>query len=191
VDPVNRKHNALLHLRVLEQRPTQTVRDVVAKIEELEKDIPAMTIEETKAWTLLTALHPDTRNEVLKENRNITSRAQVIASAQRQEELRKSKDKGKEKASTADNTSDKPAARKKHAFRGRDRGYSGGSLDRSRTRPTLRRARTSKTSCATTTARPATTRETAELPKGVQPRPHRRRQKTRSRRHDRISGVGS
>jgi hypothetical protein len=81
VDPVNRKHNALLHLRVLEQRPTQTVRDVVAKIEELEKDILAMTIKETKAWTLLTALHPDTRNEVLKENRNITSRAQVIASA--------------------------------------------------------------------------------------------------------------
>jgi hypothetical protein len=55
----------------------------MAKIEELEKDIPIMIIKETKAWTLLTALHPDTWNEVLKENRNITSQAQVIASAQR------------------------------------------------------------------------------------------------------------
>jgi hypothetical protein len=144
----------------------------MAKIEELEKDIPVMTIEETKAWTLLTTLHPDTRNKVLKENRNITSQAQVITSAQRQEELRKSKDKGKEKASTADNTLDKPAARKKHIFRGRGRGYSGGSLDRSRTRPTLRRTRISKTSYAITTARPAIIRETAELSKGVQPRPH-------------------
>jgi hypothetical protein len=45
----------------------------VAKIEELEKDILIIIIEETKAWTLLTALHLDTRNEVLKENQNITS----------------------------------------------------------------------------------------------------------------------
>jgi hypothetical protein len=37
-----------------------------------------MIIKEIKAWTLLTALHPDTRNKVLKENRNIISRAQII-----------------------------------------------------------------------------------------------------------------
>ena len=129
---MNRKHNALLQLRVIEQRPTQTVRDVVAAIEELEKDIPPMTLEETKAWTLLTALHPDTRTEVLKENKTISSRDQVIASAQRQEELRKAKDKGKEKASDADDPSDKPNARMTHAFRSRGRGRSmSNSNDRS------------------------------------------------------------
>jgi hypothetical protein len=130
VDPVNRKHSALLRLRSMEQRQSQTVRDVVAAIEELEKDIPPMTVEETKAWTLLNALHPDTRTEVLKEHRTITSRDQVIAAAQRQEELRQNKDKGKEKSFNTDNALDKPNARKAHASRGRFRSPHGTS-DRS------------------------------------------------------------
>jgi hypothetical protein len=33
-----------------------------------------MTIDEMKAWTLLTALHLDTYIEVLKEHKNITSK---------------------------------------------------------------------------------------------------------------------
>jgi hypothetical protein len=49
MDPVNRKYNALLHLQVLKQRLTQTIRDVMTKIEELEKDISVMIIKETKA----------------------------------------------------------------------------------------------------------------------------------------------
>jgi hypothetical protein len=50
-------------------------------MKELEKDIPSMTIEETNAWVLLTALYTDIYIEVLKENRTITSRDQVITSA--------------------------------------------------------------------------------------------------------------
>jgi hypothetical protein len=40
-----------------------------------------MIIEETKAWILLTALYTDICTEVLKENRIITSRDQVITLA--------------------------------------------------------------------------------------------------------------
>jgi hypothetical protein len=44
------------------------MRDVMAAIKELKKDIPLMMMKETKAWTLLNALHLDTRMEVLKEH---------------------------------------------------------------------------------------------------------------------------
>lgn len=46
-----------------------------------------MGIEEQRAWVLLNGLRPVIRTGVLRENKTITSRAQVLAAAQRQEEL--------------------------------------------------------------------------------------------------------
>jgi hypothetical protein len=44
------------------------MRDVIIVIKELKKDIPLIMMEETKAWTLLNALHLDTHMKVLKEH---------------------------------------------------------------------------------------------------------------------------
>jgi Zinc knuckle len=86
-DPENRKNHAFQRLKTIQQRERQSVRELATVIESLERDIPPLSQEEIKAWTLLNALKPETRREVLKENKTITSRDQVIAAAQRQEEL--------------------------------------------------------------------------------------------------------
>jgi hypothetical protein len=86
-DPANRMAYSSLRLKTVQQKENQTVRDLVNYIEELEKDIPAQTEQEKKAWQLLNSLAPAIRREVMKENKTITSRDQVIAAAQRQEEL--------------------------------------------------------------------------------------------------------
>jgi hypothetical protein len=78
---------ATWRLKNLDQGERQSVRELVTHIEELEQDIPALSTEELRAWTLLNCLRGDIRREVLRENRTISSREQVIASAQRQEEL--------------------------------------------------------------------------------------------------------
>jgi len=46
-----------------------------------------MSREEQRAWTLLNGLRASIRSGVLRENKTITSRAQVLSAAQRQEEL--------------------------------------------------------------------------------------------------------
>jgi hypothetical protein len=74
----------------LKQEETQSVRDLVNYVEELEEDWPILTLEEDKAWRLLNSLRPELRHEVLRENKAITSREQVVAFVQRQEELSKS-----------------------------------------------------------------------------------------------------
>lgn len=92
-----------------------------------------MTEQEKRAWQLLECLTEDTRREVLRENKTITSREQVIASAQRQEELNKhpnAQEKGKSRADQADNHSERPYARKTHANRGRSAGDSGSAHNR-------------------------------------------------------------
>jgi hypothetical protein len=63
------------------------IRDLVNYIEELEQDLPPFSIEEERAWRLLNSFKSEFRREILHENRVIASREQIIASAQRQEEL--------------------------------------------------------------------------------------------------------
>lgn len=131
-DPVNRLHYSLLRLKEIQQRPTQTVRNLVNIIESLERDVPRLTREEQLAWCLLNALRPDTRIEVLRENKEINSREQVLAAAQRYEELgareraypraqdrpyERSQDKGKAVDYFAD-AAQEPFARETHANRG-------------------------------------------------------------------------
>ena len=87
IDPANRLGYATLRLKEAKQKEGQSVRDFVKYIEELEKDIPKWDINKQKAYDLLNGLRPRVRVEVIRENKEITSRHQVIAAAQRQEEL--------------------------------------------------------------------------------------------------------
>jgi hypothetical protein len=87
-DPANRMGTASLRLKRAEQREGQSARQFASYIEELEEDIPEeMSREEQRAWTLLNGLRASIRSGVLRENKTITSRAQVLSAAQRQEEL--------------------------------------------------------------------------------------------------------
>ena len=86
-DPANRMADASLRLKNLVQKEAQSVRDVATLVEELEEDLLDLTPVEERAWRMLNILRPEIRREVLRENRTITSREQVIIAAQRQEEL--------------------------------------------------------------------------------------------------------
>ena len=87
-DPANRTMLAYLQLKDAKQRKNQSVRDFVNYIEEQEKHIPDNEDDTLrKAWFLLVSLDEEIRQGVMKENKTITSREQVIAAAQRQEEL--------------------------------------------------------------------------------------------------------
>jgi hypothetical protein len=86
-DPANALAYASLRLKEARQKKGQSVRELVEYIEQLERDIPEQTKQEREAWYLLNSLHPEIRREVMRENKEITSREQVIAAAQRQEEL--------------------------------------------------------------------------------------------------------
>jgi len=88
-DPANRMADASLRLKNLVQRDTQSVREIATMVEELEEDLLSLTPGEERAWRMLNALRPEIRREVLRENKTITSREQVIVAAQRQEELLK------------------------------------------------------------------------------------------------------
>lgn len=79
--------NASLRLKKAEQKEGQSARQFASYIEELEEDIPEMSQEEQRAWILLNGLRAPIRSGVLRENRTVTSRAQVLSAAQRQEEL--------------------------------------------------------------------------------------------------------
>jgi hypothetical protein len=86
-DPANRMGSALLSLKRVQQRDGQTIRELASYIEELEEDVPELSIEQQRAWTLLNALQPDLRAAVLREERVIRTRGQVISTAQRLREL--------------------------------------------------------------------------------------------------------
>jgi len=88
-DPANRMADASLRLKNLVQKDTQSVREVATMVEELEEDLLTLTPSEERAWRMLNVLRPEIRREVLRENKVITSREQVIVAAQRQEELLK------------------------------------------------------------------------------------------------------
>lgn len=91
--PAIRKSQALMQLAETKQRPGQSVRDLLTKIEVTEADIPQMTEDEQKAWILLNALSPALRAEVMHEFKEIQSREQVLNSAQRHEEVIRQRNK--------------------------------------------------------------------------------------------------
>jgi hypothetical protein len=116
-DPANRTLNAYIRLKHAQQRKGQSVRDFVNYIEEQEKDIPDEEDNRLrKAWTLLTGLDDDIRQGVLRENKDITSREQVIVAAQRQEELLRRREKREEKR---DETPQTPSRRGTRPSQGR------------------------------------------------------------------------
>lgn len=86
-DPANRMSVATLKLKEAKQSEGQSVRLFANQLEELEEDIPEISYEEQRAWTLLHGLRPEVRSSVLREERGIRSREQVIAAAQRIDEL--------------------------------------------------------------------------------------------------------
>ena len=150
-----------------------------------------MTEEETKAWTLLSALHPGTRRAPVRRFSKRTKRScpGTRSSPLRQEELQKTKDKGKEKSSSADNASDKPNARKTHAFRGRGRGRGrsmSNSNDRSDKSNFSDKGKKYHTGISCYTGH---YQKDCWSQRRTQPWPLRR-QKTSLQRHDRVSGVG-
>ncbi|KIW26593.1 uncharacterized protein PV07_09675 [Cladophialophora immunda] len=91
LDPTNRMSNALLSLAFKKQGDNQGARAFLDEVEALERDIPELSAEERDAWFLLNRLRPDIRTEVMRENKEIRSREQVLAAAQRQEELSRQK----------------------------------------------------------------------------------------------------
>lgn len=121
VDPANRMANAQLRLKNLHQRQGQSIRDLVHQIEELERDIPVQTETERKAWLLLNSLTTETRREVMRENKLITSREQVISSAQRQEELSRTNYYYDKKGESERANTSKTGGQKTYPHRGRPR----------------------------------------------------------------------
>ena len=100
-DPAVRQSEALVQLATKKQGEKQSVRDLLAEVENLEQDIPPMTDEERRAWTLLNALKPALRTEVIRENREIKSREAVLISAQRHEEILKHQAKSESQPSSS------------------------------------------------------------------------------------------
>ena len=96
-DPANRMANALVRLKDKKQREGQTARELLQEIENLEHDIPPLTEDERKAWMFLDSLTPELRTEIMRENKQISSREQVLAAAQRHEELSKQRVRAEKK----------------------------------------------------------------------------------------------
>jgi hypothetical protein len=73
-DPANALTYASLRLKEARQKRGQSVRDLVEYIEQLKRDIPEQSKQQREAWHLLNNLHPEIRREVIRENKEITSR---------------------------------------------------------------------------------------------------------------------
>jgi Ty3 transposon capsid-like protein/zinc knuckle protein len=137
-DPANALANASKRLKDIRLAKGQKVRDFREQIEQLERDVPEQTKEVREAWSFLNSLSPDLRREVLREQKTITSRDQVSASAQRFEELaemeaRKKPDDKDEKPSKS---KDSPANTKQGSGKKQAKGGSA-STDKSKTSKTL------------------------------------------------------
>jgi len=96
IDPSNHIGIATLSLIRRRQKDDESVRDLLRSVEDLENEIKIekMTDDQRKAWAFLNCLKPAIRAEVMREHKVIESREQVVASAQRHEELFKTKEKG-------------------------------------------------------------------------------------------------
>jgi hypothetical protein len=87
-DPANRMGIALLAIKEAVQE-TRSAREFATYLDELEDDVPPLSQEELRAWTLVNGLRPALRTAVLREEREIRNRAQIVAAAQRLEILQK------------------------------------------------------------------------------------------------------
>jgi hypothetical protein len=85
--PELRRANALLAYHRTRLTQGEGVRDLVDKLEQLEKDIPEMEEDERKAWDLIVRLPAAIREELLRLDKPILSRTQVVAEVQKIEEL--------------------------------------------------------------------------------------------------------
>jgi hypothetical protein len=85
-DPANRMGDALLAIKGAVQG-TRSIREFTTHLEELEEDVPPLSQEELRAWALVNGLRPELRTAVLREERTIRNRTQVVAAAQRLENL--------------------------------------------------------------------------------------------------------
>jgi hypothetical protein len=130
-DPETRKSIALLQLQTKTQRTGQSVRALLGEVENLESDIPKLTEEERSAWAFLNALSPELRTEVIRENKEIKTREQVVASAQRHEEMTKQRKLQEDAATSKPKTSTLPSPAPSRGAYG-SRGGRGSFLGRSK-----------------------------------------------------------
>lgn len=104
----NRKVTASAALKIVRQKEGQSVQDLLAFIEKLERDLPYQQDEVAKGHVLYDALLPALQVQVLRDIKRIDSRDQVFAAAQRHEELLASEKRIKEAG--APRTSSRPSA---------------------------------------------------------------------------------
>jgi hypothetical protein len=137
-DPANALANASKRLKDIRLAKGQKVRDFREQIEQLERDVPEQTKEVREAWTFLNSLSPELRREVLREQKTITSRDQVSASAQRFEEIAEmeARRKPEDREEKPSKPRDTPASGKQQAGKTQARSASSGT-GKSKTPKTL------------------------------------------------------
>lgn len=103
-DPASRLAAATSRLHGMRQRGDQTARQLLHEIESVEQDIPLeMTLEARQAWHFLNSLNLSLRNAVMTDIKEVVSRDQILAAAQRQEDLRHDRQEARERAQNAPN----------------------------------------------------------------------------------------
>ena len=83
--PNQRVLESTLAIKEMRQRESQTCKDVYIYMCELENNIPTMTVEQQRAWTLINALRPELRSRIVRDLPAIDSVDAVIACAGRNE----------------------------------------------------------------------------------------------------------
>jgi hypothetical protein len=80
-DPANHINNVTLKLKRVTQEIEQSVREFANLLKKIKKNIFKMLYKETHIWSLLNRLHTEVYNRVLRKERKIRSREQIIAAA--------------------------------------------------------------------------------------------------------------
>lgn len=83
--PNQRTLESTLAIKEMRQREGQTCKDLYIYMCELENNIPTMTDDQRRAWSLINALRPDLRSRVVRDLQTIDSVEAVIACAGRNE----------------------------------------------------------------------------------------------------------
>lgn len=87
-DPASRLAAATLKIHNMRQRSGQSARQLLNEIEAAEQDIPSDISEEARqAWHFLNSLISPLRNSIMADIKEVVSRDQILAAAQRQEDL--------------------------------------------------------------------------------------------------------
>ena len=102
----NRKAVSLRQLYEAQRKPGQKVADLLAYVENLERNIPPMDEEERKAWHFLNALDEASRAEILRLHpKGVFSREQVFEEASRLENINSSSRSAASRSSNATSNS--------------------------------------------------------------------------------------